>query len=111
VRSHISCQPRPARAHEGAGARVQRADDLAGCLVDDLPPGGSAICFHPQRDREEAAATRGRDPTGKRPDSGDPVRDGSASITSTRRCCDAALGCREAHNRERGDRDDANDPC
>ena len=111
VRSHISCQPRPARAHERAGAPIQRADDLALCLVDDLPPGGSAVGFHPQRDREEAAAARGRDPTGKRPDSGDPVRDGSASIPPTRRCRDAALGCRDARRRERGDHDDATDPC
>ena len=96
---------------ERAGAPVQRADDLALCLVDDLPPGGSAIGFHPQRDREEAAATRGRDPTGERPDSRDPVRDGSASITSTRRCRDAALGYRDARRRERGDRDEAKDPC
>ena len=111
VRSHISCQPRPTRAHERAGAPVQRADDLPLCLVDDFPPGGSAIGFHPQRDREEAAATRSRDPTGERPDSGDPVRDGSASITSARRCRDAALGCRDAHKRQRGHHDDANDPC
>jgi hypothetical protein len=111
VRSHIRCQARPARAQERASAAVQRADDLTPCLVDDLPADGSAVGFHPQRDREEAAATRDRDPTGEGPDSGDPVRDGSTSIPPTRRRRDTALGQRDARRRERGGHDDANDPC
>ena len=110
VRSHISRQPCPARAHERASAPVYRADDLTLGLVDDLPPERSAAGLYPQRDREEAAAARGRDPTGQGPDSGDAVRDGSASIPPTRRRRDAVLGHRDAPGRERGEHDDANDP-